>query len=517
MMIFLPKTPLVLALLVSLAFVSLRAQEEAAEYSSPSLVPIKDVEGLPRVLLIGDSISMGYTIATREALAGKANVHRPPTNCGSTRSGLQNLDAWLGTEKWDVIHFNWGMHDLKYLSPGKQNVPVDQYERNLRELVDRLQRTGAGLVFATTTPLIRETEGKFLRDAHAEIPYNEVAKKVMAETGVRVDDLHAFAMSRLDSIQAKDGVHYTREGSAALAGEVAASITAALTDQAPPPVAPPAATATPAPKPNPVVSTGTLSNGVTAEAVGERIVHYSFDSTALKKPMAFNVIFPPGYEEKGRPWPVLFFLHGLGRNEKTLIEDPASLELLLGQPYVIVLPKGENGWYFDSPFDPSRQFASYLDEVTALAGKVLNISTERAQRAIGGWSAGGFGSMWACLRHPDSFGTLATIIAVVDFPAEGARFPMTPATFGTDPARWPEFNPIHQAAKLQGLHILLVIGEKASDAAMNDRLSAELNKAQIPHEIVRFPGGHSFTTVQSGIGPVLEFVGKHIAASSSTP
>jgi enterochelin esterase-like enzyme len=253
-----------------------------------------------------------------------------------------------------------------------------------------------------------------------------------------------------------------------------------------------------------------LPQGVVAAPVDERITHYAFTSAVLKKPMAFNVVFPTGYKETGRPWPVLFFLHGLGRNEKTLIDDPASRELLLAQPYVIVLPKGENGWYFDSPFDPGRQFASYLDEVVALAGKTLNISSERSERAIGGWSAGGFGSVWACLRHPDSFGTLATIIAVVDFPAEGARFPLTPATFGTDPARWPEFNPLPRAAELKNLNILLVIGEKASDAAMNDRLSAALNAAHIPHEVVRLPGGHSFPTVQGGLGPVLQFVGKHL-------
>lgn len=210
------------------------AQEERdpSDYSSPSLVPIKDAEGLPRVLLIGDSISMGYTLPTREALAGKANVHRPPTNCGSTHSGIQNLDVWLDDGKWDVIHFNWGMHDLKYLGSGKQNVPIDQYEKNLRELVARMKKTGAVLVFATTTPLVRDTDGKFRRDAQAEIAYNEAAKKVMAENGVRVDDLHAFALPRIDAIQSKDGVHYSKEGSELLAKEVAASITAALAEKA---------------------------------------------------------------------------------------------------------------------------------------------------------------------------------------------------------------------------------------------------------------------------------------------
>ncbi len=252
-----------------------------------------------------------------------------------------------------------------------------------------------------------------------------------------------------------------------------------------------------------------LPDGVTETAVADRITHYTFKSEALKKPMAFNVVYPKDYASRQGPWPVLFFLHGLGRNEKTLVDDPASRELLLNQPYVIVLPKGENGWYFDSPFDPSRQFAKYLDEVTALAGRFLNISAERSQRAIGGWSAGGFGSMWACIRHPESFSTLATIIAVVDFPAEGARFPMTPATFGTDPARWPEFNPINRAKELKNLNIFLFVGERASDAAMNDRLAAILTEEKIPHQVERFNGAHSFTSVQAGLGPVLNFVREH--------
>lgn len=265
------------------------------------------------------------------------------------------------------------------------------------------------------------------------------------------------------------------------------------------------------------VSAASLPDGVTASPVEDRITNYTFTSTALKKPMAFNVVFPKGYEPTGKPWPVLFFLHGLGRNEKTLLEDPATKERLLNQPYVIVLPKGENGWYFDSQFDSARQFASYLDEVTALAAKTLNISAERPQRAIGGWSAGGFGSVWACLRHPESFSTLATIIAVVDFPAEGARFPMTPATFGTDPKRWPEFNPINRATELKNLNILLVIGEKASDAPMNDRLAAILARENLPYETVRLPYGHSFNAVRDGLGPVLDFVRKHISSSPATP
>jgi hypothetical protein len=54
---------------------------------------VQDDPQLPRVLLIGDSVSRGYTQAVRKALAGKANVHRAPANCGPTASGLKNIDV----------------------------------------------------------------------------------------------------------------------------------------------------------------------------------------------------------------------------------------------------------------------------------------------------------------------------------------------------------------------------------------------------------------------------------------
>jgi len=72
---------------------------------------VQDDPKLPRVLLIGDSVSRGYTQAVRRALAGKANVHRAPANCGPTATGLKKMDVWLGDGKWDVIHFNFGIHD----------------------------------------------------------------------------------------------------------------------------------------------------------------------------------------------------------------------------------------------------------------------------------------------------------------------------------------------------------------------------------------------------------------------
>jgi acyl-CoA thioesterase-1 len=200
-----------------------------------SLAPVEDVAGLPRVLLIGDSISMGYTIPTRKALEGVANVHRIPTNGSSTDVGLKSLDAWLATggadKKWDVIHFNWGLHDLKHWKDGKMDPtgpqvnPVEQYEKNLREIVARLKKTGAKLIFATTTPVPEGTVGRVAGD---EAGYNEAAVRVMKSEGVAVDDLHALIAPKPEDLQLPKNVHFSSAGYNALAAQVAASIKTTL-------------------------------------------------------------------------------------------------------------------------------------------------------------------------------------------------------------------------------------------------------------------------------------------------
>lgn len=206
----------------------------AAKPANPALVQVADVPGLPRVLLIGDSISIGYTRPVRALLEGRANVHRPPENCGDTARGLKRLDAWLGKGKWDVIHFNFGLHDLKYLDAqgkyvppekGRQVAPLPLYESHLRQLVARLKQTGARVIFATTTPVPAGTAGRVEGDERA---YNQTALRVMKDTGVAVDDLHALTVPRQATMQLPRNVHFTPAGYDQLAAAVVASVSAAF-------------------------------------------------------------------------------------------------------------------------------------------------------------------------------------------------------------------------------------------------------------------------------------------------
>jgi acyl-CoA thioesterase-1 len=200
-----------------------------------------------RLLILGDSISIGYTPFVQKMLEGEMTVLRPmrgekPENCSGTTYGVANIDRWLQIDggKWDVIHFNWGLHDLKHVVPGdpkgatsdKAEDPpqatVEAYEKNLRQIVGKLKATGAKLIFATTTPVPEGKMRVFRTDADA-VRYNEAALRVMKENGIPVNDLYGFAKPRLAEIQIQPAnVHFTPKGSEALAAEVVKAVRAAL-------------------------------------------------------------------------------------------------------------------------------------------------------------------------------------------------------------------------------------------------------------------------------------------------
>jgi hypothetical protein len=188
---------------------------------------------LPKILILGDSISVGYTPFVREILAGKAEVIRPEENCQGTTHGVKNIDKWIGTTNWDVIHFNFGLHDLKHVDAvtGKNSTvaedprqaEVKQYAKNLEVIVARLKNTGAKLIFATTTPFPDKPDGPLRRSDDVR-KYNRAALKIVKKNRITVNDLYTFALPELSSLQIPNNVHFTKDGSLALAKKVAESI-----------------------------------------------------------------------------------------------------------------------------------------------------------------------------------------------------------------------------------------------------------------------------------------------------
>ena len=194
----------------------------------------------PNVLLIGDSISIGYTPFVRSALQQKVDVYRIPTNGQATDFGLENLDKWLAMKpaQWDLIHFNWGLWDLCYRHPeskvqghrdkvnGTITTSLTDFRSNLEKIVLRLKETEATLIWCAITPVPEDEAGRKVGD---DGKYNEVAAEVMKKHGVLIDDLHSYALKELPGIGIRKGdVHFTRQGCRYLAVKVAQEISTAL-------------------------------------------------------------------------------------------------------------------------------------------------------------------------------------------------------------------------------------------------------------------------------------------------
>lgn len=229
-------------LAVSLASLAPAADRPAttrpASTQPASTQPASAPSKLPRVLLIGDSISLGYTPIVRAMLEGKAVVVHPPGNCQFTGHGLKSIKAWLGDEKWDVIHFNWGIWDTHMLDAngglirdeashkGEMHIRYtpEEYRQNLESLVKTMEATGAKLVWASTTPVFNRTGARF-EDIKIR---NAIAAEVMKAHGIPTDDLYAVVEPAPEKLQGSDKVHFTKAGSEELARHVVASVLKAM-------------------------------------------------------------------------------------------------------------------------------------------------------------------------------------------------------------------------------------------------------------------------------------------------
>ncbi len=189
-------------------------------------------EKVKNVLIVGDSISIGYMPYVSKSLAPDVVVEHNAGNGGSTVRGKESIEKWLGDRQWDVVLFNFGLHDLvhkdslnKYDVNGKVTVPLDEYRQNLEAIVKTLRQTTATLVFINTTMVPENSAGRKSEDVAR---YNEVALRVMKKNAIEVLDLYTPSLT-IHPINSKPGnVHYTDKGYELLAEHVVERIKAVL-------------------------------------------------------------------------------------------------------------------------------------------------------------------------------------------------------------------------------------------------------------------------------------------------
>jgi lysophospholipase L1-like esterase len=184
------------------------------------------------VLIVGDSISIGYTPFIQKALTGINIVHNPG-NGGSTVRGVQSIEKWLGDTEWDIIVFNFGLHDMVFKDSlkkydvvnGKISVPLDDYRKNLQTIVDKLKETTANVVFITTTTVPENSSG---RKTESPEQYNKIAKALMKKNGIEVLDLYKTSLKVHPQNSKPGNVHYSEAGYELLANPIIENIKSKL-------------------------------------------------------------------------------------------------------------------------------------------------------------------------------------------------------------------------------------------------------------------------------------------------
>jgi lysophospholipase L1-like esterase len=210
--------------------------EEEEDYlrTHPAFAPVKENAALPRVLIVGDSISIGYTVPLRELLAGRANVYRIRDNSETTEKGMALLNDWLGERHWDLVVFNFGLHDV-ILQNGEPRIRLGLYRARLKAMIEKIRPRAKALLWASSTPVTPECERSMQRRQKDDplaparrvkdiVRYNVAAQRLMEEEGIAVVDLHTWVLPRIYELQIPRNVHFTDDGYAALAQPVADGI-----------------------------------------------------------------------------------------------------------------------------------------------------------------------------------------------------------------------------------------------------------------------------------------------------
>ncbi len=178
-----------------------------------------DKDDLPRVLLVGDSITRGYFGAVEKHLAGKAYCARLTTSkCVSDPTFNDDLKLLLKQYKFSVIHFNNGLHGWGYTE--------DQYRDGLLKTVVAVKEHAgdAKFIWATTTPVREKANLETFAERTDRVKVrNKLASEIMTEQQVPTDDLFELVKDHAEWTSG-DGVHFNGQGNEALAKQVATSV-----------------------------------------------------------------------------------------------------------------------------------------------------------------------------------------------------------------------------------------------------------------------------------------------------
>lgn len=185
---------------------------------------------MKNVLLIGDSIRMGYDQALAKTLEGTANVYFPEENCRFASYVLRYIHEYKALIKdgsVDVVHWNAGLWDCLRLFEEEPHTPIDIYTYYIDRICTRIKKVfpNAQVVFATSTRVQTDKMGKNFKRYNEEIEkYNDAAVAVVKKHGFTVNDLYAVSATLPDNAHSDPVHYYTPAGTEAFTNAVLSHI-----------------------------------------------------------------------------------------------------------------------------------------------------------------------------------------------------------------------------------------------------------------------------------------------------
>jgi enterochelin esterase family protein len=267
----------------------------------------------------------------------------------------------------------------------------------------------------------------------------------------------------------------------------------------------------------------------TAIAEG-RVDCSAFTSKILHRSVRYCVMLPPNYDaDAKKKYPVIYFLHGLGENEQTLLRtggwgfiEDLHHDHKIGD-LLMVAPEGGGGFFINSADGRNPYSDFFITEFMPYIEAHYRIERRRSSRGITGLSMGGYGALRFAFAYPELFGSVSaqSPALITESPREldqdlkqaGPLSRLLGSVFGNpiDVAHWNQNNPFQLArknrAQIRGQFIYINCGQQdeygfaEGATAMHKQLTAE----KIPHEFHLYPGGHNAEYFLSHLGETIEF------------
>jgi len=273
-----------------------------------------------------------------------------------------------------------------------------------------------------------------------------------------------------------------------------------------------------------------------------KLVDGALSTDLVPKDLEYSVLLPEGYDDKGDPYPLMYFLHGGAQDRTLLSRIRPTIEGAWNSgalpPTVIVMPSAGRSLYMDFKDGSQRWETAITGPLLAHLRKTLNVVQSREATVIGGVSMGGLGALRMAFKHPRIFAGVAVVepaimpaIAMKKVPRRNSFFrsvPLLRTIYGRplDAAFWQANNPAAIAVKdanaIRGSGLMIYI-ECGYEDSLNLYEGAEflhrtLYDHKIKHEYHLVRGAdHLGRTMPRRMGEALGFLGRVIVPPEPDP